>query len=202
MNDYRNEELKRLISESLRERPNSYLIQQLMEQFPTTTELMNVSEQQLIAIKGIGLCKARQLTAMLKLAKALTIPAQDQYTIHSPKDVFDLLEPEFRHLNKEHFTCLFLNTKNKVIFKEVISIGSLNAAIVHPREVFHAAIKKCSASIICAHNHPSGDPSPSSEDIELTKRLIRAGDVVGIEVLDHIVIGDHRYVSLREQGLI
>ncbi|OUS76587.1 hypothetical protein B1748_10835 [Paenibacillus sp. MY03] len=202
MNNYRNEELKRLISESLRERPDSYLIQQLFEQFPTTTELMNVSEQQLIRIKGIGLCKARQLTAVLKLTNALTIPAQNRSTIRSPKDVFDLLEPEFRHLNKEHFTCLFLNTKNKVIFKEVISIGSLNAAIVHPREVFHAAIKRCSASIICAHNHPSGDPTPSPEDIELTKRLVSSGDLVGIEVLDHIIIGSHRYVSLREQGLI
>jgi DNA repair protein RadC len=179
MNDYRNEELKRLISESLRERPDSYLIQQLFEQFPTTTELMNISEQQLISIKGIGLCKARQITAMLKLANVLNIPAQDQYSIRSPKDVFELLEPEFRHLNKEYFTCLFLNTKNKVLFKEVVSIGSLNAAIVHPREVFLAAIKKSSASIICVHNHPSGDPTPSPEDIELTKRLISSGGFAG-----------------------
>ncbi|WP_240421400.1 JAB domain-containing protein [Paenibacillus periandrae] len=165
MNDYYNEELKRLISESLRERPDSYLIQQLFDQFPTTTELMDVSEQQLIRIKGIGVSKARQITAMLKLATKLTIPTQDNPIIRSPKDAFELLEPDFRYLNKEHFTCLFLNTKNRVIFKEIISIGSLNAAIVHPREVFRAALKRCSVSILCGHNHPSGDSTPSPEEV-------------------------------------
>jgi len=200
MNDYQNEELKRLISESLRERPDSYLIQQLFERFKTKTELMDVSEQQLIAIKGIGESKARQITALLKLATTLTIPTQDKPIIRSPKDAFELLEPDFRYLNKEHFICLFLNTKNRVIFKEIISIGSLNAAIVHPREVFRAAIKHCSASLICSHNHPSGDSTPSPEDIELTKRLVSAGEIVGIEVLDHIIIGGSSYVSLKEQG--
>jgi DNA repair protein RadC len=147
---------------------------------------MDVSEQQLMSIKGLGRGKCRQLTAILKLAKTLTVPAQHQQTIRSPKDAFDLLEPDFRHSNKEHFTCLFLNTKNKLIFKEVISIGSLNAAIVHPREVIRAAIKRCSASLICSHNHPSGDSTPSLGDFELTKRLVSAGEIVGIEVLDHV----------------
>lgn len=162
MNHYRNEDLKKLISESLRERQDSYIIQELFQQFPTTIELMDASEQQLVTIKGIGLVKAKQITAMLKLAKALTIPANDPCIIQSPKDVFNLLEPEFRYQTKEHFTCLFLNTKNHLIFREVISIGSLNAAIVHPREVFRAAIKRCSASLICAHNHPSGVSTPST----------------------------------------
>ncbi|MEC0373566.1 RadC family protein [Paenibacillus chibensis] len=200
MEKYRNEELKRLVSESLRERPNSYIIQQLFDQFPTTAELMDVSEQQLISIKGISMGKARQLTAMLKLAKTLTVPTYEQTTIRNPKDAFALLEPDFRFLTKEHFTCLFLNTKNKVIFKEVISIGSLNTAIVHPREVFRAAIKRCSASLICAHNHPSGDPAPSLEDINLTERLVNAGEIIGIEVLDHVIIGGNQYYSLKERG--
>lgn len=202
MNENHKEEFKQLLSDSLRERPNSYLIQEILQKFPTPTELMDVSEQQLITIKGIGMGKARQITALLKLAKALTTPSFDQYTIRNPKDVYDLLAPDFRYQTKEHFTCLFLNTKNRVIFKEIISIGSLNAAIVHPREVFRAAIKRCSASLICAHNHPSGDSTPSKEDITLTKRLVEAGEIVGIEVLDHIIIGGNNFVSLKEHGLM
>jgi DNA repair protein RadC len=192
--------LRQLVSESLRESNNSYTIQELFQRFPTATELMDVSEQQLVSIKGIGKGKARQITAMLKLAKVLTLPDQDQHIIRSPKDVFTLLESDLRYEQKEHFICLFLNTKNRLIFKEVISIGSLNAAIVHPREVFHAAIRRCSASIICAHNHPSGDPEPSIEDVNLTKRLIAAGEIIGIEVLDHVIIGGNRFYSLKEHG--
>ena len=171
MNQYPKEELKRLISESLREKQDSYVIQELFQQFPTTTELLDVSEQQLITIKGIGSSKARQITAMLQLAKSLPVPSQTNYTIRTPKDVFDLLAPELRYLNKEHFICLFLNTKNQVICDETISIGSLNAAIVHPREVFRAAIKRCSASLICVHNHPSGDPAPLSTSAENSPKV-------------------------------
>ncbi|MFC4596858.1 RadC family protein [Cohnella hongkongensis] len=202
MNQYRMEELKRLISESLRESTDSYTIQQLFEHFPTTIELMDASEQQLVHIHGIGKGKARQISAILKLAQTLTIPMPERYNISCPKDAFDLIEPEFRYLNKEHFVCLFLNTKNRVIAKEIISIGSLNSCIVHPREVFRSAIKRCSASLICAHNHPSGDCSPSPEDISLTKRLVSAGKIVGIEVLDHIIIGGKQFTSLREMGVM
>jgi DNA repair protein RadC len=95
------------------------------------------------------------------------------------------MREELRYLQKEHFVCLFLNTKNHVIGQETLSVGSLNASIVHPREVFRAAIKRSSASIICVHNHPSGDPTPSPEDIQLTHRLVEAGSIIGIEVLDH-----------------
>lgn len=202
MNTQQNENLKSLLSQSLRERQDSYTIQRIFEQFPTTSELLDVTEQQLIEIKGIGMSKARQITAMLKLAKVLTVPNHEQYIIRSPSDVHSLLSSELSHLTKEHFVCLFLNTKNRLLFKEVISIGSLNSAIVHPREVFRAAIKRCSASVICVHNHPSGDSTPSPEDIELTKRLVSAGEIVGIEVLDHIIIGGSSYVSLKEQGLM
>ncbi|MFC5532232.1 RadC family protein [Cohnella yongneupensis] len=200
MTPYPPTEIKRLISESLREKHDSYLIQEMFQQFPTTTELLEASEQQLTTIKGIGIGKARQITALLQLAKTLTFPSHDQVSIHCPKDVYDLLAPELRHSSKEHFTCLFLNTKNRVIFKEIISVGSLNAAIVHPREVFRAAIKRCSASLICAHNHPSGDSTPSPEDINLTKRLVSAGEIIGIEVLDHIIIGGNQFYSLKEHG--
>jgi DNA repair protein RadC len=97
---------------------------------------------------------------------------------------------------------LFLNTKNQVIGRQTLSIGSLNASIVHPREVFKAAIRRSSASIVCAHNHPSGDPTPSPEDIQLTKRLGEAGQLIGIELLDHLVIGDSRFISLKEMGCL
>ncbi|OMC75067.1 hypothetical protein BK121_03375 [Paenibacillus odorifer] len=196
----RNDVLKKLLTESLRENEDSYAVQELLQKFPTTAELIDISEQQLISIRGIGVGKARQIIAMLKLVKVLTIPTQDQAFLRSPKDVFNLLEPDFRFANKEHFICLFLNTKNRLIFKEIISVGSLNAVIVHPREVFRAAIKRCSASLICAHNHPSGDPEPSFEDINLTKRLIAAGEIIGIEVLDHVIIGGNRFYSLKENG--
>lgn len=192
--------LKNLVSDSLRESSDSYTIQGLFDRFPTTKELIGASEQQLLSIKGIGKGKARQITAMLKLAKILTCPEPCQGVIKSPQDVFNLLEPELRFEQKEHFICLFLNSKNRLIFKEIISIGSLNAAIVHPREVFHAAIRRCSASLICAHNHPSGDPEPSHEDIALTKRLVAAGELIGIDVLDHVIIGNNQFYSLKEHG--
>ncbi|CAG7644926.1 hypothetical protein PAESOLCIP111_04847 [Paenibacillus solanacearum] len=202
MHPNKRDELKHLISESLREKPDSYTVQSLFEKFPTIPELMDASEPLLMNIKGIGWGKARQLTALFKLVKTLSIPSHDQCMIRSPKDAFDILEPELRYSTKEHFICLFLNTKNRVLHHEIVSIGSLNAAIVHPREVFRAAIQRCSASIICAHNHPSGDSTPSPEDISLTKRLVSVGELVGIEVLDHIIIGSGNFVSLKEQGLM
>ncbi|MCE3203436.1 DNA repair protein RadC [Paenibacillus sonchi] len=105
-------------------------------------------------------------------------------------------------LHQEHFDVLFLDTKNRVIERKTIFIGSLNSAIVHPREVFRAAIECSAASIVCVHNHPSGDPTPSPEDISLTRRLIKAGELIGIDVLDHIVVGKEGFVSLKQRGLV
>jgi DNA repair protein RadC len=194
--------LKSLLADTLREKPTSYVIEEIFNRFPSLPDLLDVTEQELTGIKGIGKARARQITAALRLARALTMPQIDPYVIHSPQDVWRYLSPEMSYLQKEHFVCLFLNTKNHVIAKETISIGSLNAAIVHPREVFRAAIKRAAASIICAHNHPSGDPSPSREDIDLTRRLVEAGTIIGIEVLDHVIIGQERHGSLKEQGLL
>jgi DNA repair protein RadC len=157
----------------------------------------------LTALKGIGHAKALQVQASIELGRRLVRTAQPEtVTIRSPRDVSLLMMEELRYLQKEHFVCLFLNTKNHVIGQETLSIGSLNASIVHPREVFLAAIKRSSASIICVHNHPSGDPTPSPEDIEITRRLVEAGSVIGIEVLDHVIIGDLESVSLKELGLM
>ncbi|WP_058302213.1 RadC family protein [Gorillibacterium timonense] len=165
--------------------------------------LVEMSIEQLTTIKGIGPAKAVQIKAGIELGKRLARTSiRDEIIIRSPKDVADFLMEDMRYLQKEHFVCLFLNTKNRVIARETLSMGSLNASIVHPREVFLAAIKRSSASIICVHNHPSGDPTPSPEDIELTDRLKEAGDIIGIDVLDHIVLGDRTFVSLKEKGYL
>ena len=108
--------------------------------------------------------------------------------------------PEMSVLSQEHFVVLFLNTKNQVLHKKTIFIGSLNASIVHPREIFREAVKRSAASIICAHNHPSGVPTPSPEDIDVTTRLMEAGLIIGIDLIDHIIIGDHQFISMKEKG--
>lgn len=180
-----------------------HLAQRLLSQAGGLRSLVDMSLQQLTEIKGIGAAKGLQIQAGIELGRRLARSGmKETVTVRHPEDVSALLMEDMRYLQKEHFVCLFLNTKNHIIGQETLSMGSLNAAIVHPREVFRAAIKRSSASIICVHNHPSGDPTPSSEDIQLTQRLMEAGDIIGIDVLDHIVIGDRRYVSLKEQGLM
>jgi DNA repair protein RadC len=156
---------------------------------------------ELTQVRGVGPAKALQLQASIELGRRLArsrLP--DMARISRPQDAADLLMEEMRHLREEQFVCLFLNTKNQVVGRQTLSIGSLNASIVHPREVYRAAIRRSSASILCAHNHPSGDPTPSPEDVALTRRLAEAGTLIGIELLDHLVIGDNRFISLKETG--
>lgn len=129
-------------------------------------------------------------------------PAEKQWIIKSPLDVVSFLEGDLRHIKKEVFMCLHLNTKNAVLRKEAVSVGSLNASIVHPREVFANAVKHSASGVILCHNHPSGDPEASIEDIDTTSRLVEAGNVLGIKVLDHVIIGDGRYFSLKEKALM
>ncbi|NQX45955.1 DNA repair protein RadC [Paenibacillus tritici] len=163
--------------------------------------LADLSIEELTTIKGIGPAKAVQLKAGIELGRRMANSRlTEPVIIRSPQDAAEILTEQLRYLQKEHFICLFLNTKNHVIAQETLSMGSLNASIVHPREVFRAAMKCSSAAIICAHNHPSGDPTPSPEDISLTSRLMQAGEIVGIDVLDHLVIGDGSYVSLKQKG--
>jgi DNA repair protein RadC len=180
-----------------------HLAERMLSQAGGLRSLVDMSLQQLTEIKGIGSAKGLQIQASIELGRRLARSVMNEtVTVRSPKDVADLMTEELRYLQKEHFVCLFLNTKNHIVGQETLSMGSLNASIVHPREVFRAAIKRSSASIICVHNHPSGDPTPSSEDIQLTQRLVEAGEIIGIDVLDHIVIGDHSFVSLKEQGMM
>lgn len=159
--------------------------------------------EELSLVKGIGPAKACQIIAAIELGKRIaTKPKDNKVNISSPKDVSVLFMEEMRYFKKEFFKVLLLNTKNEIIMIDEVSIGNLNSAIVHPREVFKNAIKKSASTIILIHNHPSGNPQPSREDIELTDRLVEAGKILGIEVLDHIIIGDGVFSSLKEKLII
>lgn len=177
--------------------------QRLLRQFEGLKLLKDASVEELTKIKGIGKAKAVQLMASIELGKRFgRLNMDETYTIHSPEDGANYVMEDMRFLQQEHFVSLYLDTKNKVIHKQTVFVGSLNASIVHPREVFKEGLRRSAASIICFHNHPSGDPTPSREDIEVTKRLVEAGKIIGIDVLDHIVIGDRSYVSLKEKGYV
>ncbi|MBE6081254.1 MULTISPECIES: RadC family protein [Tissierellales] len=167
--------------------------------------LSDVKQEELTQIKGIGYCKAAQIVAAVELGKRISSQYNynmEKIQVSSPEVLVNLLMEEMRYLKKEYFKIAILNTKNNIISIETISVGNLNSSIVHPREVFNLAIRKSANSIILIHNHPSGDPNPSPEDINITNRLIEAGNIVGITVLDHIIIGDNRYVSFKERSII
>lgn len=175
----------------------------LLKRFGSLEVLALAEVEEISQLKGIGQAKAVQIKAALELGtRLLTLRAKKREGIRNGEDVFHLLLPTMRYLDKEYFKAIFLDTKNQVLQVKDISIGSLNASIVHPRELFKGAIRVSSASIILVHNHPSGDPSPSPEDIEITKRLWEAGQILGIKILDHIIIGDNKYVSLKERKII
>lgn len=126
----------------------------------------------------------------------------DKKAVRTPEDAYSILAPYFECLPNEHFLVLLLSTKNGVNAVSCVSVGSLNASVVHPREIFQRAILSNAASIILCHNHPSGDPTPSPEDIELTRRMIEAGNLLDIKILDHIIVGDRCFLSLKERGHI
>lgn len=179
------------------------MAQRLLKEFQGLRMLMNASMEELMKIKGVGEAKAIQLLAAIELGKRIAnMKNEGRYLIRSPEDGANYVMEEMRFLTQEHFVCLFLNTKNEVIHKQTIFIGSLNASIVHPRELFKEAFRRSAASMICLHNHPSGNPEPSREDIEVTRRLVECGKILGVDVLDHIIIGDKRYVSLKEKGYL
>ncbi|MET3290414.1 JAB domain-containing protein [Brevibacillus fluminis] len=186
------------------EKENSYQLSiRLLSSFHDLRGLSQASYDELVRIKGIGPVKAIELQAAFELGRRqMGNIVGKRPVIRLPRDVADLMMPQMSMLTQEHFVCLFLNTKNQVIGKQTVFVGSLDASIVHPREVFKEAIKRSSASVICLHNHPSGDPTPSREDIAVTKTLVGAGDLVGISVLDHVIIGDGKYISLKEQGYL
>ncbi len=180
-----------------------HLSQRVLQTIGGIANLREASVEELCKIKGVGPTKAVQILASIELGRRSVVGKREEgMAIRSPKDGADYVMEDLRHLSQEHFVALYLNTKNQVIHQQTIFIGSLNASIVHPREVFKEALRRSAASLICFHNHPSGNPTPSHEDIEVTKRLVKCGELLGIELLDHIIIGDKKFISLKEKGFV
>lgn len=176
----------------------------VLAQHPIPDGLWRLSAEDLFCYEGVGPAGAARLLASVELGRRAAIPADRRRpTVMGPADVLGICGPQMAGLDREHFWALALNTKNQLLRVIEVSVGSLNASIVHPRELFKDAIRVSAASVVVVHNHPSGDPTPSGADIQLTRRLIKAGDVLGIEVLDHVVIGDGgEHASLRDLGLM
>src|SRR5699024_10882567 len=165
--------------------------------------LRHLTLPELLSVNGIGEKRALTIMAVIELAKRMhSNTVLDKIEINKPQDVADYLMEKLRYLKQEHFVELLLNTKNQIIHEQSIFIGSLNMSIVHPRDLLREAVKHSAASIVIAHNHPSGDPTPSLEDIKTTKRLLYCCDLMGIDLLDHIIIGDGEFISLFEDDYI
>ncbi len=173
----------------------------LLSRFRDFRGLGSVTYAELCGMKGIGPAKAAQIMACMEIGRRFASQkVREGESFTSSRDVFSHFHESLRHRKKEMFIVLLLNGKNRKIREVVVSEGSLNASIVHPREVFNPAIRESAASIILVHNHTGGDPTPSREDREITRRLKEAGDLMGIKVLDHVIIGDGRYVSFADEG--
>lgn len=178
------------------------LAQHILAQHGSLRYLKEASLEELMEHRGIGPAKAVNIKAAIEIGRRISLDIRNKMSIKSPEDVKNMVMEDMRYLDREYFRVLYLDRKGGVLSMENVSIGGLHSALVHPREVFKPAIKKSAASVILVHNHPSGDPSPSREDLELTTNLIKAGKFLGIEVLDHIVIGESNYCTMRGQQLI
>lgn len=175
----------------------------MLQTFGDLRRLSSATFSEICSVKGAGPAKAASILAALALAGRVNsdrLESLERFT--SPLQIFNHFHYRFRDRRREYFVALLLDGKNRIILEEQVSEGSLNQSIVHPREVFSRAVKESAAAVILVHNHPSGDPSPSREDREITRRLKEAGDILGIRVLDHIIIGDGSYFSFVEQGLM
>jgi DNA repair protein RadC len=183
--------------------------QNLLARFGSLQGIVQASLEELQEIKGIGLAKATQLKACTEIARRLhntntqheNMKRNSRAAI-SPEEVYRLVNPKIRNYAKEHFLVLCFDVHSKLLGVDVISIGTLTASLVHPRETFDTAIRRHASHIIIAHNHPSNDTEPSTNDIELTRRLVEAGNILDIRVLDHVIIGKDTFLSFKEQQLL
>ena len=165
--------------------------------------ITQMSAKELSSIKGVGMAKAATILAAVELGRRLALKAAEARTVvHGPADAASYVMPRFRFERREHFAVLLLNAKNHILALKTISVGTLTSSVVHPREVFQAAIEQAAASVILVHNHPSGDPAPSGEDLAVTRRMVEAGEIMDIPVLDHVIVGYDKFISLKEEGMI
>lgn len=180
------------------------LSQRVLSDIGGLDNILNISYNDLVSIKGIKNSKGSQIIALAELFRRFNTlrSNKDNIKITKPSDISHLLQCEMNGVNQEILKLIVLDTKNKIIRVKDIFKGSLNCSIVHPREIFSEAIKCGGASIIISHNHPSGDPTPSKEDVNITIRIKESGDILGIKLLDHLIIGDNSYVSMKEKGII
>lgn len=177
--------------------------ERLLGAFQNLRRLAMATVEEIRQVHGIGEVKAIEIKAVMELGRRLSSFTDEMRpTIRTAQDVVHLVGAEMRQPTREEFRVMLLNTKNQVLAVRTVSVGTINASLVHPREVFREAISRSSHSIICVHNHPSGDPTPSAEDIAVTRRLQEAGRLIDIEVLDHVIIGDGREISLKDRGLM
>ncbi|MBT5829130.1 MAG: DNA repair protein RadC [Candidatus Latescibacteria bacterium] len=172
----------------------------LLKRHPLS-QIVAMDREKLCTVKGLSSNKADLLSTAFELAKrGLNQGLGIAPSITCPADAASMLA-DIKDKRKEYFIGLYLNARNQVIKREEVSVGSLNASLVHPREVFAPAIVSCAASVVLAHNHPSGDVTPSREDIDLTRRMVQAGDIMGLEIIDHIIVGGERFLSMKESNL-
>ena len=192
-----------LLNTGTKNRTTLQVSEKLLAHFQNLGTMGRSTVEELCEIDGIGEAKASKVLAAFELGRRVSKASpSNRRIIESPEDAAQFLMDEMRHLDREHFKALVLNIKNQVLRCIDVSIGSLNSSIVHPRELYKMVIRHNGAAVIVVHNHPSGDPTPSAEDIGITKRLAEAGRILGIELLDHVILGDGRFVSLKEYNLM
>lgn len=176
--------------------------QKLLSQFGNLQKLAEASIEELSSVKGIGPAKATQIKAVFEIGRRISTqtPSYKSKELTDPKKVYQLIKSKLKDYHKEHFYIIVLNSRNWSVAE--ISVGSLNASIVHPREVFAEAIKNKAASVIFAHNHPSDDPEPSEDDLVTTKRLVEAGKILEIEIIDHVIVTKDKFFSMKQKGIL